>query len=107
VPWVAALGGALAAEARGHEADQGVVERFAQALSAEVSVTESGVVQRVRPEEVVAGIATRSYVALMDDARRSAFLGGLRDLLADHPDTRGRELLDLPYVTRAYRLTPR
>jgi SAM-dependent methyltransferase len=107
VPWVAALGAALAAEARGHEADQGVVDDFAAALSADVAVTESEVVQRLTPEEVVAGIATRSYVAVMDADRRADFLAGLRQLLADHPDTRGRQELDLPYVTRAYRLTPR
>ena len=107
VPWVAALGAALAAEARGHEADQGVVDDFAAALSADVAVTESAVVQRLTPEEVVAGIATRSYVAVMDAARRADFLARLRQLLADHPDTRGRQELDLPYVTRAYRLTPR
>jgi SAM-dependent methyltransferase len=107
VPWVAALGAALAAEARDHEADQGVVDDFARALSADVSVTESDVVQRLTPEEVVAGIATRSYVAVMDAAQRADFLARLRQLLSDHPDTRGRQELDLPYVTRAYRLTPR
>jgi len=107
VPWVGALGAALAAEARDHEADQGVVDEFAAELTADVAVLESGVVQRLRPEEVVAGIATRSYVALMDEERRADFLARLRQLLAGHPDTRGRELLELPYVTRAYRLTPR
>ena len=107
VPWVAALEGLLAAEARGHEADQGVVDRFAEELPADVAVAESGIVQQMTPEDVVSGIATRSYVALMDDVRRTTFLAGIRDLLAGHPDTRGRELLDLPYVTRAYRLTPR
>jgi SAM-dependent methyltransferase len=107
VPWVAALGVALAAEARDHEADQGVVHDFARALSADVSVTESEVVQRLTPEEVVAGIATRSYVAVMDASQRTEFLARLRQLLSDHPDTRGRQELDLPYVTRAYRLTPR
>jgi hypothetical protein len=71
-----------------------------------VDVFESGIVQPVTPENVVAGIATRSYVALMDDVRRAAFLAGVRELLDEHPDTRGRELLELPYVTRAYRLTP-
>ena len=93
---------------RGHEADQGVVDRFAEELSADVDVA------RVRdrpaactPEDVVAGIATRSYVAVMDDVRRAAFLAAIRELLAAHPDTRGRDLLELPYVTRAYRLTPR
>jgi SAM-dependent methyltransferase len=107
VPWVAALGAALAAEARGHEADHGVVDDFAASLSADVSVTESTVLQRVTPEQVVDGIATRSYVAVMDDDRRADFLGRLRELLAEHPDTRDRRELELPYVTRAYRLTPR
>jgi hypothetical protein len=106
VPWVGALGELIEAEARGHEADQGVVDRFADELDASVDVDESGIVQQVTPADVVAGIATRSYVALMDDARRTAFLAGVRALLADHPDTRGRDRLALPYVTRAFRLTP-
>ena len=106
VPWVAALGAALAAEARGHEADQSVVDDFSAALSADVRVVESTVVQRVTPDQVVDGIATRSYVAVMDDDRRAAFLGRIRALLAEHPDTRDRRELELPDVTRAYRLTP-
>ena len=107
VPWVRALGELLAAEARGHEADQGVVDHFARALASGVDVVESGTVQQVTAEDVVAGIATRSYVAVMDDARRQAFLAGIRELLATHPDTRGRDVLELPYVTRAYRLIRR
>ncbi|SDC43783.1 Methyltransferase domain-containing protein [Geodermatophilus telluris] len=107
VPWVAALGAALAAEARGHEADQGVVEAFARALPADVETTGSGTVQRVTPEQVVAGIGTRSYVATMTPAARAAFLGGIRDLLATHPDTRGRDVLELPHRTDAHRLTLR
>jgi SAM-dependent methyltransferase len=106
VPWVAALGRALAAEARGHEADQGVVEAFTRALDARVEHHRSGVVQRLSPEQVVAGIATRSYVAMMDADRREQFLGEVRALLDTHPDTRGRDLVDLPYRTDAYRLTP-
>jgi hypothetical protein len=84
-----------------------VVDEFAAALPADVAVLDSAVVQVLTPEQVVAGIATRSYVAVMDDAGRSAFLDGVRDLLSGHPDTRGREVLELPYTTRAYRLTPR
>jgi hypothetical protein len=38
------------------------------------------------------------------DPAREGFLGAIRDL-ADHPGTRGRDLLELPYVTRACRLT--
>ena len=106
VPWVRALGQALAAQARGHEADQGVVEAFARTLPARVTHAGSSVVQRVTPDQVVAGIGTRSYVATMDAAAREEFLGGLRELLARHPDTRGRAVLDLPYRTDAYRLDP-
>lgn len=59
------------------------------------------------PEDVVAGIATRSYVAVTADTRRAELLGGVRELLARHPDTRGRAGLELPYPTHAYRLIPR
>ncbi|MGY1751974.1 class I SAM-dependent methyltransferase [Blastococcus sp. SYSU D01042] len=107
VPWVAALGAALAGEARGHEADQAVVDGFAAALGADVEVAASGIVQRLTPEEVVGGIATRSYVAVMGGSERAAFLARVRDVLATHPGTRGRAVLDLPYRTAAYRLTPR
>ena len=107
VPWVRALGELLAAEARDHEADQGVVDRFATELPADVDVLDSGTVQQLTPEQVVGGIGTRSYVATMDGVGRERFLGQVRELLATHPDTRGRERLELPYATRAYRLTLR
>ena len=106
VPWVSDLQRLLADEARGHEADQGVVDAFARALPARVDHCRSGFVQRLDPEQVVAGIATRSYVAMMDDVRRGEFLGEVRALLATHPGTRGRDVLELPYRTDAYRLTP-
>jgi SAM-dependent methyltransferase len=106
VPWVRALGELLAAETRDHEADQGVVDRFAAELPATVEVFDSGTVQQVTPEQVVGGIGTRSYVATMDDAGRDRFLGRVRDLLGTHPDTCGRQRLELPHTTRAYRLTP-
>jgi SAM-dependent methyltransferase len=107
VPWVHALGRLLAGETRDHEADQGVVQRFAAELPADVEVFDSAVVQRVTPEEVVRGVGTRSYAATMDEATRAEFLGRVRALLATHPDTRGRAVVELPYTTRAYRLTPR
>jgi SAM-dependent methyltransferase len=107
VPWVRRLGELLAAEARDHEADQSVVDRFATELPATVEAFDSGTVQELTPEQVVSGIGTRSYVATLDDAGRDRFLGRVRDLLSTHPDTRGRERLELPYTTRAYRLTPR
>ncbi|MCO7220878.1 class I SAM-dependent methyltransferase [Klenkia sp. PcliD-1-E] len=107
VPWVGALGRRLTAETRDHEADQGVVARFAEQLPADVAEHGSRYVQRLTPEQVVAGIATRSYVAIMDDQERTAFLADLRALLAEHPDTAGRTELELPYAVHAVRLTPR
>jgi hypothetical protein len=82
-----------------------VVEAFARALGAQVEHHRSGIAQRLGPEQVVAGIATRSYVATMDDARRARFLAEVRAVLDTHADTRGRDLVDLPYRTDAYRLT--
>ncbi|MCA0144734.1 class I SAM-dependent methyltransferase [Blastococcus sp. LR1] len=107
VPWVAALEELVDDGARGHEADEAVVGRLAAELDADVEVLESRIVQRVAPDDVVAGIGTRSYVAILDDAERTAFLARIRELLRDHPDTRGRRELELPYRTHAYRLTPR
>jgi SAM-dependent methyltransferase len=107
VPWVAALGELLAAEARDSEADQSVVDRFAAELGATVAVLDSRIVQAVTPAQVVGGIGTRSYVATMDAGRRAEFLERVRRLIDTHPGTRGRDRLDLPYTTRSYRLTPR
>jgi SAM-dependent methyltransferase len=107
VPWVAALTAALAPEAQDHQEDRAVVERFASELNAAVTTLVSGTLQRLTPEQVVGRVATSSYATLLDPTARQAYLDRVRDLLATHPDTRGRELLELPYVTRAWRLTPR
>jgi SAM-dependent methyltransferase len=104
VPWVAALGTLLAGEARGHEADRTVVGQFVRALPATQTFLESGIVQTVTSEQLVAGIGTRSYVATMAPDRRATVLGRVRDLLATHPDTRGRTVLELPHRTVAHRL---
>ena len=108
VPWVAALGELTADLERNHDEDHDVVVTgFAPDLDAEVTVAESGVVQRLTPEQVAGLMGTRSYVAVMSPDERAAFLDRIRGLLATHPDTRGRDEFDLPYRTAAYRLTPR
>jgi SAM-dependent methyltransferase len=107
VPWVGALDDLLTGETRGHAADQSVVDDFTRLLPADDEWFESGLVQTVSPEQLAAGIGTRSYAATMDDAGRAALLGRVRALLARHPDTRGRARLELPYVTVAHRLLPR
>lgn len=106
-PWVAALSAVLSAEdvERFHPAT--VAGAFARELDAEVVTTGSVFVQRATPEDVVAGLATRSYVAAMTEQRRAAFLDRIRELLAAHPDTRGREVLEVPHAVSAFRLTPR
>jgi len=38
---------------------------------------------------------------------RAAFLGRIRELIASHPDTRGRGVVELPHAVSAFRLTPR
>jgi hypothetical protein len=78
-----------------------------QALDADLEVHESVAVQHQTPELVVAGLATRSYVATMEERRREEFLGSVRDLLATHPDTRGRDVIEVRLVSSAWRLHPR
>jgi len=60
--------------------------------------------QRVAmPSEAVVGlVSTFSYVRLRPDAE--AVLASVRHLLATHPDTVGRDTVELPYVTAAYRI---
>ena len=55
------------------------------------------------PDEVVAMAASRSYVIALPDAERARLLDAVRELLATHPDTAGRDTVQLPYVTYAYR----
>ena len=43
----------------------------------------------------------------MDEAAREAYLDRIHDLLESHPDTRGRDELELDYVTTAWRMVPR
>ena len=103
VPWVAELCGLLTAENSERPDDQLTVETFAAELDAPVSVAESRIVHRSSVDEFVASFTTRSFVITMTDQRRAEFLGALRDLVTTHPGTRGRDTVELPYVTRAYR----
>jgi SAM-dependent methyltransferase len=104
-PWVAALSAILAAENVERFRPRDVADAFARELGADVEATESVFVQEATPEAVVAGFGTRSYAAAMTGERRSAFLGEIRELIATHPDTRGREVVGLPHVVSAFRLS--
>jgi SAM-dependent methyltransferase len=111
-PWAAALGALLAADSRDQggdrpEGNQSIVDAFAAELDATVTRYSTRWTHRVPPEAVVGRWASSSRVAVLDGAGREAYLNRVRDLLATHPDTRGRHELDVPYVTTAWRLVPR
>ncbi len=110
--WSVALAGLLAADARDQQGDRpesnrAVVEAFAVELDAEVTAYTTRWVHRVPPEAVVGRAASSSRVALLDDAAREDYLGRIRELLDTHPDTRGRDEVDVTYLTSAWRLVPR
>ena len=52
---------------------------------------------------LVAMAASRSYVIALPAEERAAVLDGVRELIASHPATAGRDTVDLPYVTSAFR----
>jgi len=49
-------------------------------------------------------VRSRSYVATMDPPAREEVMSRIGHLLDTHPDTAGRDLLDMVYVTRAFRI---
>ena len=59
-------------------------------------------VQRGGPETIVDRVGSISYVAAMHPDRRGAVLDEVRDLLATHPDTAGRDVIELPYRAHIY-----
>jgi SAM-dependent methyltransferase len=64
------------------------------------------VVHRLTPDQVVDRILSVSFIAALDDDVRAEVERELQSLLATHPDTRGREVLDLPYRTDVFWTTP-
>ncbi|MFS4506421.1 class I SAM-dependent methyltransferase [Clavibacter sp. Sh2141] len=60
-------------------------------------------VHRMAPEDLVALAGSISRVIVLPDDERARRLDDVRTLLAGHPDTAGRDELDLPYRADAYR----
>ncbi len=54
------------------------------------------------PEQVVALVATRSYVLTATESRRLEILAEVRDLLRTHPQTRGQEALSYDMVASCW-----
>ena len=107
IAWSAALDALLAAEQVERFTPRAVTDSFVRALDADVEVHEAVAVQHQTPAQVVAGLATRSYVATMGEERRAGFLRSVRELLDTHPDTRGRDVIEVRLVSSAWRLVPR
>jgi SAM-dependent methyltransferase len=60
--------------------------------------------QPVTRQEIVDMVASRSYVITMAERERGQLLGEVEELLGDHPALRGRDEIELPYVTRCTRV---
>lgn len=104
VDWVRALGGIM----KGSAAEAMILDDAVR-VAAPFEVLERREWQWRRPmtvDQIVAMAASRSYVIALEPDERTEVLRGVRTLLATHPDTAGRDTLDLPYTTAAFRATP-
>ncbi|MBI2704640.1 MAG: methyltransferase domain-containing protein [Actinobacteria bacterium] len=114
VPWVKAFTELLVARSGGrpytpyHSIDETAGEAMtgdfvadigAAGLFGAVSHAEFANPQRTSPEGVVARAASTSFVAALPEARRVALLDEVRELIATHADTAGRDELVFPHTT--------
>jgi SAM-dependent methyltransferase len=58
--------------------------------------------QTLAPAEIADRAASVSSIAALPDAERERVLDRFRELAATHPDIRGRESVELPYLTKVY-----
>lgn len=57
------------------------------------------------PDDIVAMVASRSALITAPDADRATILDAVRTLLATQPETAGRDVIDVPYLTVGWRVT--
>lgn len=60
----------------------------------------------ITPQELVDLMVSRTSVITADSQTRAEIINGVRHLLATHPGTADRQVLQLPYVTTAWKLQP-
>jgi SAM-dependent methyltransferase len=101
--WSTALWDAIEAPANEQDARrwETVIER--EPRFAAVETARFTQVQRVSPADVIAGVRSRSYVATRSTGERAALVRAAERVLAEHPETRGRKQLELPYLVECYR----
>lgn len=101
VDWVDRLGDVI----HGSAAER-MIETDAVAVAAPFGPLERTEVRWTRPmtvDALVAMVESRSYVIALSPQERAGVLDGVRELVATHPDTAGRETIDLPYRTTGFR----
>ena len=59
--------------------------------------------QRLRTADLRTLAASRSHLILLPPDERDALLDAVDELVATHPELRGREWVDVPYRTECYR----
>lgn len=59
-------------------------------------------VQRITPDGVVDRVASTSFVASMPEDERDRVLERIRTLIRTHPETKDKETIDFPHLTRVY-----
>jgi SAM-dependent methyltransferase len=99
-PWWAALRPIIG----GPDWERADVDEEIRELTANFPNIERREFSHVTPmssDRIVKLVNTFSFVRLRDDAQD--LLDQVRAVLASHPDTKGRDLIDVPYVTAAYR----
>ena len=112
VPWMGALQGIIGGEDSmrlvATESTQTILEQEERAGLAELDEFLPGVERAtfphtiaMTPDQLVRLTSTYSYVRL--SPRADELYAAVRELLATHPDTAGRDTVDVAYVTAAYR----
>ena len=101
VPWVAELGAVM----DGSDAERMIGEGRVRVAPPFGALTEHRVRWSVprTPHEIVAMASSRSSLIAMTEEERAGVLDRIRRLLATHPATAGRDRIELPYVTHAFR----
>lgn len=100
-PWVAALGGML--DSAPHMAARVEDPRIGAPLVGAERRTTSRWTHDLSPEEVVGLAASRSAVLTAAPQEQRRVLDAVRELLATHPDTAGRDSIPVPYTTTCWR----
>ena len=100
VPWVAELSRVMR---QPRERDMGSDAPVVGAPFGPIERHDVAWVHEMTRDDLLAMIASRSYVITLSPDDRAALLRDVEQLLDTHPDTRGRDVVHMPYVARCSR----